>query len=109
MKKYLVSVSARDCLAELEVEAEDESDAENKYMEMVEAGKVLGVAYEYYPVEVEQICSVCREPEDNDGRCGCMTESKEIPPEICPKYNVQVLPDEDGNCSLCGEHRAGAD
>lgn len=26
--------------------------------------------------------------------------------EICPKYNEQVLPDENGMCSLCGEHKA---
>lgn len=25
--------------------------------------------------------------------------------EMCPKYGEQVLPDKDGNCSLCGEHK----
>ena len=22
--------------------------------------------------------------------------------ELCPKYNAQILPDEEDNCSLCG-------
>ena len=26
--------------------------------------------------------------------------------ELCPKYNDEVLPDENGNCSLCGKHKA---
>lgn len=25
---------------------------------------------------------------------------------VCPKYREPVLPDEDGNCSLCGLHSA---
>ncbi len=25
--------------------------------------------------------------------------------ETCPKYNEQALPDDDGNCSLCGKHK----
>ena len=24
--------------------------------------------------------------------------------DICPKYDEPVLPDEDGRCSLCGQH-----
>lgn len=26
--------------------------------------------------------------------------------KLCPKYNAEVLPDENGNCSLCGLHKA---
>jgi hypothetical protein len=26
---------------------------------------------------------------------------------ICPKYNAQILPDEKGDCSLCGVHHKG--
>lgn len=26
--------------------------------------------------------------------------------ELCPKYKDKVLPDENGMCSLCGEHEA---
>ena len=57
-------------------------------------------------------CKTCdnnsrSEPFDSDQCDICWEkENEEIPPEICPKYNAQVLPDEDGNCSLCGEHRA---
>lgn len=25
---------------------------------------------------------------------------------FCPKYNAKVLPDENGDCSLCGKHKA---
>lgn len=36
-------------------------------------------------------------------------EASGLPPspsDMCPKYNAEVLPDENGDCSLCGNHKA---
>lgn len=34
----------------------------------------------------------------------CVTSN--MPDDLCPKYGEPVLPDENGNCSLCGLHKA---
>lgn len=55
----------------------------------------------------------CHEPKTAKCKCGKEHTSPEIRAEIakktgnvCPKYNEVVLPDENGNCSLCGLHKA---
>lgn len=35
-----------------------------------------------------------------------MKGNKQQGEKLCPKYGETVLPDENGNCSLCGEHSA---
>jgi CRISPR/Cas system-associated protein Cas10 (large subunit of type III CRISPR-Cas system) len=35
------------------------------------------------------------------------TVQNEIENDLCPKYKAQILPDENGNCSLCGELHVG--
>jgi hypothetical protein len=58
--------------------------------------------------DINNRCKRCGQGEavNTDDLCqSCMVD--EIDEEIkCPKYNEKVLPDEKGNCSLCGKHTA---
>jgi hypothetical protein len=82
--------------AQIEIEAESEDEAEEKAREMYDNGEVdmSAIGYGdngYVDFTVDRASSTpiyIKEP---------------FTKELCPKYNEPILPDEQGNCSLCGE------
>jgi len=39
-------------------------------------------------------------------KCNVDIKDLNVVGKLCPKYGEQVLPDDEGMCSLCGEHEA---
>ena len=71
----------------------------------------IGKRYPYYNARhnetIDEMCEALQEestkfdPVRFKSACGIVQEN------ICPKYHDVILPDENGDCSMCGEKHTG--
>jgi hypothetical protein len=67
MNKYKCSAVGYDYYQEVEIEAENEEEAKDKYAEMIERGIVLAVDYDYSETKAELV----GETYMDSGHCKC--------------------------------------